>query len=132
MASQRTASQEKSLIDNFVRKIGGSARLTTKMFRSYDTPRFDPNNLMTDYKINFRDEPIVELEIPLDAFHRLVEDTEIIQNLKRRFGPDADRMGEEIITREWHHNKEYRIRENNPGVKKAWENYQLMLKLAGE
>jgi hypothetical protein len=66
-------------------------------------------------------EPMVEMYVPQDAFRKLVEREEEIEDL--------------IRGREWEHNivqnlrEEEKIRDANPAVRLAWEKYAMMLEL---
>jgi predicted transcriptional regulator len=126
-----TASQHKSLVDNFVYRFQARATITNKVYRSYERPKFDPNNFTQDFKIAIHDQPVVELEIPLEEFHKLAEQVHDLEDLRVRFGHRIEEVGERIIAREWQDSRERQLRDSTPAVKKAWENYQLMLKIAG-
>lgn len=128
-----TARQERDIVQNFVHKIGGKANITSKMIRRVE-PQFNPY----DYRSNFNnqylttyEENIVELEIPLSSFKTLAEHSHDIEELRAHFGPNIDQMGIDIMQRDFRHRNEEAIRRTNPGVQKAWERYQTMLKIAG-
>lgn len=131
-----SASRQRDIIDNFVHKLGGRATITNDVIRKYDPVQYrpfqEPYDFTNDFKMVYRDEPVVRIEIPLDSFHKLAEDHHNIQDLRTRFGPNVDRLGEEIIAREWQDSRERRIRASTPAVQKAWEKYQMLLKIAGE
>lgn len=133
MARQLTASQERDIIDNFVHKLGGKARITSRTIR-----RVEPSYSPWDYKESFNhqylntyEENLVEMELPLSTFSRLAEHANDIEELRARFGPNIDEMGQRIMMEDYRSRQEAQVRGSNPGVQKAWEKYQMMLKIAG-
>jgi hypothetical protein len=74
----------------------------------------------------------IEMTMPLKALEDLVETHDEVERLKTFYGPDAlNRMGEaeDIL---YKNRKEEYARRLNPAVQKAWDNYQLLLRIAGE
>lgn len=131
-----SASRQKDIIDNFVHKLGGRATITNEMHRTPVMPQYKPfttpYDFTQEYTIQYKTEPMIRIELPLESFHKLAEEHHNIQDLRARFGPNVDRMGEEIVAREWQDARERRIRASTPAVQKAWDNYRLLLKIAGE
>lgn len=134
MARQLTASQEKDIIDNFVHKLGGKARITPKMVRRVEPqyiPYDDFKNKFYHHYLNTYEEQLVEMELPLSNFRELAEHANDIEELRAHFGPNIDEIGQRIMTADYAYRREARIRAENPAVQKAWERYQTMLKIAG-
>ena len=129
-----TASQERDIIENFVHKLGGKAQLTSRTMRRYEPPTFDPyGSYKNSYYAEFHtyEEQVVELELPLSKFKDLAENAHDIEDLRARYGPNIDQMGMEIMREDFVRRNEAAVRRNNPAVQKAWEKYQMMLKIAG-
>ncbi len=127
------ARQTKDLVDNFLYKIGAKARITSRRQAVYEPPKYNFNNFNSQYlnEIHYRDEFIVEMELPEDAFKRMIEDANDLEELKAHYGPNIMEMGRGVMQRDYESRIESSIRRTNPGVQKAWERYQTMLKLAG-
>lgn len=134
MARSLTASQEKDIIENFVHKLGGKARITSRVVRRIE-PQYNPYDFNTNYYneryLNTYEEQLVEMELPLSTFRTLAEQSYDIEDLRAHFGPNIDEMGQRIMVADYNSRREARVRAENPGVQKAWENYQMMLKIAG-
>jgi hypothetical protein len=93
---------------------------------------YDFNRDYTNYYIQAEDVPAIEMTMPLRALEDLIETHDEVERLKTFYGPDAlNRMGEaeDIL---YKNRKEEYARRNNPAVQKAWDNYQLLLRIAGE
>lgn len=128
-----TARQTKDLVDNFLYKIGAKARITSRRQAVYQEPRYNFNNFNSQFlhEMHYRDEFIVEMELPEDSFKKMIEDANDVEELKARYGPDIVDVGINILRDDFQSRQEAAIRKTNPGVQKAWERYQTMLKIAG-
>lgn len=135
MAKQLTANQQKSFIDNFLHKLGAKANITYRTQRMYKPEpfHFDPSNSNNFYQTHMTtyESPIVEMEMPLESLEKMAEALTDMDELKSRYGPNIDEMGINILNTDFKNRNEAAIRRDNPGVQKAWERYQTMLKLAG-
>lgn len=101
-------------------------------FRGWDnSPKDFYHYHVTTYEV-----PSVEINLAEPEFNKLLSDLDEISSndynsytkLKEMFG---DRFVAEITYHKSRESREASLRSRNPGVQKAWENYQLMLKLAG-
>lgn len=113
------------MTDRFLKKYESSAGLSTrKLYYKRMPVRYTDwiNNggpIPFDQEID--KEPMVEMYIPQHRFQDLVE-----REYKFDSAQDEVRYYKEIIN---DLAKEERMRSNNPALKKAWENYQLLLRL---
>jgi hypothetical protein len=73
-------------------------------------------------------EPLVTIEIPHSALDVVVENDVRYNELLREFISPSYKQGDISDTLR----REHYLKRNNPGVRKAWDHYQLMLKLAWE
>ena len=132
---QLTANQQKDIVDNFVHKLGARAKTTSRLVRRAQPYQYVPYDFTTDYTTNHYletyEENIVEMELPLSSFQTLAEHANDLEELRARFGPNIDEMGQRIMMEDYRARQESLVRKNNPGVQKAWEKYQMMLKIAG-
>lgn len=72
-------------------------------------------------------EPLVIIEIPHSALDVIVENDSRYNELLKNFMPPSYKGEMTDIQR-----REFYLRRNSAGVKKAWDHYQLMLKLVWE
>jgi hypothetical protein len=77
------------------------------------------------------DSPIVEMEMPMESLEKMAEDSNDMEELRARYGPNIHEIGISVIRDDFRNRNEAAIRRTNPGVQKAWEKYQMMLKIAG-
>ena len=73
-------------------------------------------------------EPLVTIEIPHSALDVVVENDVRYNELLREFISPSYKQGDISDTLR----REHYLKRNNAGVRKAWDHYQLMLKLAWE
>lgn len=86
--------------------------------------------------LNMFEVPTVELTISEDDFKELLNEVdELDSDDYREYLRLTKALGEHFVIDLYslrrEKEREERVRNANPGVQKAWENYQLMLKLAG-
>lgn len=112
-------------VNRFLRKYESSAELSTRKLYARRVPvRYDEwinNGGPIPFEQTVEREPMVEIHMPKHRFQDLIEREDRIdsdQNELRRY--------KEIMQDMY---QEERIRNNNPALKKAWENYQLLLRL---
>lgn len=89
-----------------------------------------------DLYINTFDVETIDLNLTQEDFKQLLDDlSELDSEDYNEYVRLRKHLGEhfilEFIDQKGKQTREQRIRYDNPGVQKAWENYQLMLKLAG-
>ena len=92
-----------------------------------------------DYKdlyLNTFEVETIDLNITEEDFRQLLNDlAEMDSEDWNEYVRHRKGLGEHFILEFYEHrrlqDREKRVRESNPGVQKAWENYQMMLKLAG-
>lgn len=110
--------------NKFLHKYEAHAGMSGRMYAKRQPIRY------TDWKgdIPFRQEvqtePYVEMYIPQHRFRELIEQEKYVSYLEDR--AEHNKVLVDKIR------KEERIRDANPAVEKAWRNYQLLLKLAGQ
>lgn len=75
---------------------------------------------------------VIQLSLSEEDLLKLIEDNEMSEQLRRQYGPHVDQFINNAHTVANNLHREAQIRANNPGVKLAWEKYQMMLKIAGE
>ena len=80
-----------------------------------------------DYNIRSHSEPVVNLEIPESALDVIVENDSRYNIILEQF---ASRSYNGSIADDLR--REHYLKRNNAAVRKAWDHYQLMLKLAWE
>ncbi len=135
MAKQLTASQQTSFVQNFLHKLGAKANITYRTQRMYQPQPFDLNPINSNgfYEAHMTtyESPIVEMEMPLESLEKLAEEAIDMEELKTRYGPNIHEIGMSVLRDDFQSRNEAAIRRTNPGVQKAWEKYQMMLKIAG-
>jgi hypothetical protein len=134
MAKQLTANQQKGIVDNFLHKLGAKANITYRTQRMYKPETFDFNSMNSSFyeaHMTTYESPIVEMEMPLESLEKMAEDSSDLEELRKRYGENIVEMGISVMHDDWRQRHEASIRRSNPGVQKAWERYQMMLKIAG-
>jgi hypothetical protein len=124
------SSQNKE-VDKFCRKYDAVAGPS---HRRYRRPRpvdykiwseSDPEMFFTN--MAYDDVAMVEIHLPEDRFRALIEHDDWISHAglsdNRYFQNNVSRVSNLIVE----HERECRIRNENPAVQKAWEKYQLLL-----
>jgi hypothetical protein len=95
------------------------------------SPRYFQNpsdyNEINDFHVVHETEPLYTVEIPLSELERIKDFEDQVFNNIKNHGPYHYQMFE-IMMEQKH--KEKRLREKYPAVKKAYEHYSLILKLA--
>ena len=92
---------------------------------------YDNTSIANDHFINFTEVPMVNITLPEDRLSALVEHDQRISNFleSERQGPYVSKyqhLEAMIVEQEI----ECRLRHTNPALKKAWDNYQMLLMLA--
>ena len=111
--------------DRFLKKYESSAGLSTRRLYAKRMPiRYDrwiDEGGPIPFDQTVEKEPMVEMYMPQHRFRDLVERERMLDEIS-----DENRHYKEIV----HDLRvEEQIRNNNPALKKAWENYQLLLRL---
>ena len=104
---------------------------TNKRYATYTALRPHYFNDSTDYNSVLTDivhssEPLYTITIPLSELERIKEFEEQVFNNIKTHGPHHYQMFEIMMEQK---NKEKRLRDKYPAVKKAYEQYSLMLKM---
>lgn len=106
---------------------------TNKRFARYkpvDHQYFkDPKdyNVVNDFHLVYETEPLYTIEIPLANLERIKEFEEQVFNNMKQNGSHHYQMFEVMMEQK---HKEKSLRDKYPAVKKAYEHYSLILKLA--
>jgi hypothetical protein len=105
---------------------------TNKRYATYTALRPQYFNDPRDYNSVIADvihssEPLYTITIPLSELERMKEFEDQVFNNMKTHGAHHYQMFEVMMEQKY---KEKRLRDNNPAVKKAYEHYSLMLKLA--
>lgn len=108
--------------------VGPSSRMHRRVRRmNYDIwSRSDPGIFNA---VPVEEIKCVEIHMPEDRFRALVEHDEWIRNAGLQdnsyFNNNVSRVSNLIVE----HEREARIRHENPAVQKAWEKYQMLLRM---
>jgi len=87
----------------------------------------DDYNVFNDCHIIHESEPLYTIEIPLSELERIEEfENQVFNNMKQN-GSHHYQMFEVMMEQK---HKEKKLRNKHPAVKKAYEHYSLILKLA--
>lgn len=122
-----------SFVNKFLQQYRVKAAVIDKQ-RAYTAEPISFNLNATDnYKMQYQQtyyQNVLQLTIVDEDLMALIEDVETSEELRRKYGPNIDMFinNAHIIANK--NDQEARVRNNNPGVKLAWEKYQLMLKIA--
>lgn len=106
---------------------------TNKRYRTVRplSPRYfqNPNdyNFVSNVFVEHDTEPLYTIEIPLSELKRIEEFEEQVFNNIKTHGPHHYQMFEIMMEQK---QNEKKLRDKYPAVKKAYEHYSLMLKLA--
>jgi len=106
---------------------------TNKRFARYKPISYqyfsDPKdyNLVNDTSFAYETEPLYTIEIPLENLESIKEFEDQVFNNMKQNGSHHYRMFEVMMEQK---HKEKRLRDRYPAVKKAYEHYSLILKLA--
>lgn len=115
-------------IDEFLYKYDAVVKPSHRMFRRASFTSFGSGYNITPSdvfdNIDYGDIPCVDIHMPEDRFRALVEHDEW---LHRRYAGRHFPTGVTDLVVE--HERECRIRHENPAVKKAYENYQMLLRM---
>ena len=103
---------------------------------SYNPFSYKDDDVFNNVYMNTVTVPSVELTISEEDFQRLMSETEEIDSEDyKEYLRLTKALGQHFIVDYYSYKhqmaREEAARNKNPGVQKAWENYQLMLKLAG-
>ncbi len=115
-------------LNEFLYKYEARARLSNQYHRRHRSVKFNYADIDQAFDslavLPFEEEPYVEILIPQDRFHHLVEMEEYSGRREHEYN-----WAQEEQKRQ---HRERWIRQKNPAVQKAWERYQLLLGLADE
>lgn len=125
-------------LQKFCQRYRAQAR-TGRPVRRAEPISYNPHWYKDDYKdyfINTFEVETIDLNITEEDFRQLLKDlAEMDSEDYNEYVRLRKHLGEhfvlELYELKGREERERRARTNNPGVQKAWENYQLMLKLAG-
>jgi hypothetical protein len=123
-----------SYVNKFLQQYRVKAAVVDKQ-QAYTAQPFSYSFDATEYKSVYQQtyyQNVLQLTIADEDLNRLIEDVEASDELRRKYGPNIEMFinNAHIIANK--NDQEARIRNSNPGVKLAWEKYQMMLKIAGE
>lgn len=113
-------------VNAFLKKYQAQAELSkNKVFARPKTIRYQDwldqgSSIPFDHEIER--EPTVEINMPQDRFKDLVERDRWVGQMEAEARYYKERYMQEV--------EDDKIRHNNPTVKKAWEQYQMLLELA--
>lgn len=133
MTKKSREQRQYELIQQYLYKTGGKAKQV--YLRKVESPRliddFDFRNDYMSYHLQTHDVPALEITIAVDDIARLLEKQDDMEHLERIYGPNVmDDVHKSRLVLQREHQEEY-VRRNNPALQKAWDNYQLLLKIAG-
>jgi len=90
---------------------------------------FEEQGMVAFENIQYQDVPMVEITMPEDRFRALMEHDHWLANAglhdNQFFHNNVMRVSNMVVD----HERECRIRQENPAVRSAWEKYQLLLGL---
>jgi hypothetical protein len=124
-------------IPAFVSKFLQNYRVTAAVVdrqQAYNVLPFSYSLDHTEYKSAYQQtyyQDVVKLTLTDEDLIRLIEDVESAEELRRKYGPNIELFINNAHSIANKHDQEAHIRNNNPGVKLAWDKYQMMLKIAG-
>lgn len=107
-------------VQDFCHKYAATIKPSHKKFRRYKPPQYRANDpyLPINHEMDYDEEPMVELTMPVHSLNALADIDKFKGNLNR----DYFKMLEE-------YEEECRIRHTNPAVRKAYEQYRMLLTL---
>lgn len=109
-------------------QVGPSTRMHRRVRRTtiQDWATIDTGTAIRDTIGDYYDQPCVEIHMPADRFRALMEHDHWLEREQRRgdgfIGTNVVRMARE-------HERECRLRQQHPALQKAWEQYQIMLRM---
>lgn len=122
-------------IDNFCRRYEATVSPSGRYYRRAEKSPFKMSDYyensagINEHFINMIDVPMLNVSLPQDRFSALVEHENRINKLidSKTIGYNSSYQRLQYILAE--HEEECRLRHTNPALKKAWENYQMLLRL---
>jgi hypothetical protein len=121
-------------IDEFCHKYQAQVGQSTKMWTRrqsvpYDVWLADPNVFKS---IPCQDVPMVEITMPEDRFRALMEHDRWVERAGvtgyGHFNNNVMRVSNMVVD----HERECRLRAEHPSLQKAWEQYQIMLRMVDD
>ena len=108
-------------VQDFCQKYEATIKPSHKKYRRYKPIQYRANDpyLPINHEVVYDEEPMVELTMPVDSLNTLVD----IDKFKGDLNRDYFKMLEE-------YEEECRIRHTNPAVRKAYEQYRMLLTLS--
>ena len=117
-------------LEEFCRKYEARVGESHRMHRRID--KLSPEFFKTDFKdfqMPYRDVKCVEIHLPEDRFRALIEHDDWIAKAglydNQHFANNVSRVSNMVLA----HERDCRIRQENPAVQKAWEQYQILYKM---
>ena len=123
-----------SFVNKFLQQYRVKAAVIDKQ-QAYTAQPFSYSFDATEYKSVYQQtyyQNVVQLTIADEDLMNLIEAVQTSDELRRKYGDHIDTFIQNAHLLAYKNDQEARIRNNNPGVKLAWEKYQMMLKIAGE
>jgi uncharacterized protein YoaH (UPF0181 family) len=114
--------------NDFCRKYDAYVQDSSRMYRRskrIDYKFWSESDPEVFQQFPYEEIKCVEIHMPEDRFHALLEHDEWLYNLRM----SNHMVGGEAIQIVKQHERETRIRHSNPSVQLAWEKYQTMLTL---
>jgi hypothetical protein len=122
-------------VDEFCHKYQAEARPSARRWnRAKPVPYsvFESQGMNAFETREYETIPMVEITMPEDRFRALLEHDHWLANAglhdNGHFTNNVMRVANMVVE----HERECRIRQENPAVQKAWEQYQIMLGLYGK
>ena len=133
MTKKSNEQKQYELIQKYLYRIGATAKQVYT--RKIQSPRlvedFDYHRDFMQYHMHVHEVPALEVTIAVDDLAKLLERQDDIEQLERIYGPNVmDDVGRSRQVLQKARDDEF-VRRNNPALQKAWDNYQLLLKIAG-
>ena len=99
------------------RAIVGESRQYRRVM-NYQAPQHTDFRSLNDFTANLKTEYAIEVILSKESFEFLIKDVENIDSKMSEYRAYASKMQQES-----------QIRKSNPALQKAWDNYQLLLRL---
>ena len=121
-------------VNKFLHKYDIQARQS--QMRKYKAPSYTFDDFKHsnsyDHYVHTLTVSAYELLISEEDFRRLIAADDAMEEIYHRWGPDARNYLNEAYRVLGDEARETRVRKSNPAVQKAWERYQMLLKIAGD
>jgi hypothetical protein len=118
-------------LEEFCRKYDARVGESHRMYRRIDkleTMYFQETDIKSPH-IAYKNVKCVEIHLPEDRFRALVEHDDWVAKAglhdNRHFANNVNRVSNMVLA----HERECRIRQENPAVQKAYEQYQILYRM---